>query len=155
VDFPSDALRNIATHVWLTLFQTDLLPVEITEDEFAKEDLAGIVHISGAWEGEVTVQCPTALARQLAAQMFAMAPEDLSQEEIRDALGEITNVCGGNLKAILPGPSQLSLPSIVSGSDYSLHVLGHHIVQQVGFRCDGAPLMVTVFQPDKGRAGIA
>jgi hypothetical protein len=36
----------------------------------------------------------------------------LDDEEIADALGELANVVGGNVKAVLPGPSTLGLPEV-------------------------------------------
>ena len=38
------------------------------------------------------------------------APELLEHEDVVDAFGEIANVVGGNVKAVLPGPSVLGLP---------------------------------------------
>ena len=40
----------------------------------------------------------------------AAAPERLDAADVDDALGEIANVVGGNVKAVLPGPSVLGLP---------------------------------------------
>jgi chemotaxis protein CheX len=36
----------------------------------------------------------------------------LDDEDIEDGLGELANVVGGNVKAVLPGPSVLGLPEI-------------------------------------------
>ena len=45
----------------------------------------------------------------------------LDEEDIEDGLGELANVVGGNVKAVLPGPSALGLPVVgaapVAGSD--------------------------------------
>ena len=36
----------------------------------------------------------------------------IDDEDIEDALGELANVVGGNVKAVLPGPSALGLPEV-------------------------------------------
>ena len=36
----------------------------------------------------------------------------LDDEDVDDALGELANVVGGNVKAVLPGPSVLGLPEV-------------------------------------------
>jgi hypothetical protein len=36
----------------------------------------------------------------------------IDDEDIEDALGELANVVGGNVKAVLPGPSVLGLPEV-------------------------------------------
>ena len=38
----------------------------------------------------------------------------LEDEDVADALGELANVVGGNVKAVLPGPSVLGLPEVGS-----------------------------------------
>ncbi len=40
------------------------------------------------------------------------APAELDDEDVADALSELANVVGGNVKAVLPGPSVLGLPEV-------------------------------------------
>jgi CheY-specific phosphatase CheX len=77
--------------------------------------MTGCVQISGAWDGAVTIQCSPDLARAAAAAMLEMEAAATSFDDVRDALGEIANMVGGNLKALLPGPTNLSLPLVVEG----------------------------------------
>jgi hypothetical protein len=51
------------------------------------------------------------LARCLLAQH---APPVLDDEDVADGMGELANVVGGNIKAVLPGPSVLGLPEVGS-----------------------------------------
>ena len=39
-------------------------------------------------------------------------PTVVDDEDVADALGELANVLGGNIKSVLPGPSALGLPQI-------------------------------------------
>ncbi|NIQ01639.1 MAG: chemotaxis protein CheX, partial [Nitrospinaceae bacterium] len=55
--------------------------------------------------------CPIPLARQAAAIMFQLQEDTAGPEEIQDAFGELANITGGNIKALLPEPSYLSLPA--------------------------------------------
>jgi len=41
-----------------------------------------------------------------------MPAEEVTSDEIGDALGELANVLGGNVKAMLPAPSTMSLPTV-------------------------------------------
>jgi hypothetical protein len=41
-------------------------------------------------------------------------PTVVDDEDVADALGELANVLGGNIKSVLPGPSALGLPKIGS-----------------------------------------
>ena len=71
---------------------------------------------------------------------------DPDLDDVRDALGELANMLGGNIKALLPAPSQISLPAVAIGSDYELSVVGTGEVARVAFTCDGQPLLVTLLQ---------
>ena len=91
----------------------DFLGAEIN-DEFeaaaAQSTCASRVSIHGAWDGLVTLYCNDHLARRFAATMFRIGEQEVSEDDVRDALDEIANIVAGNIKALLPAPSQLSLP---------------------------------------------
>jgi len=36
-------------------------------------------------------------------------------EDVADAVGELVNMIGGNVKSLMPGPSVLSLPVVAAG----------------------------------------
>ena len=52
------------------------------------------------------------MARHIASSMFAIEDADLSNEELSDALGEVVNMIGGNIKGVLGGDGDLSLPDV-------------------------------------------
>lgn len=108
--------------------------------------MSGIVTISGAWQGAVVLQCPAEHAVQAAEAMFAAEPGSLSADEVADALGELTNMVGGNLKNLLAEPSSLSIPSISGGGDSRVFVPGARPVLEVPLRCGDTHLRVTLWQ---------
>ena len=137
-------IKDIARSIWATLFE---LPLEDGDAaQLGPEStVTSCVQIDGAWHGAVVLQCPLTLARTLTAEMFQAdtAPE---LDEVQDALGELVNMLGGNVKALLPGPSRISLPAVAVGSDYHLSVVGTNAVTSVSFICDGHPLRITLLQ---------
>jgi chemotaxis protein CheX len=137
-------IEGITRMIWATLFD---LPLELGDAlEFVpKSSVTSCVQIDGGWDGALVVKCPLALAQTLTAQMFEVeSTPDLN--DVRDALGELANMLGGNVKALLPAPSQISLPAVAVGSDYELSVVGTNEVASVSFNCDGQPLLVTLLQ---------
>jgi len=72
--------------------------------------LAGAVKVRGPWCGTIAVFCSPQLARRVAEAMLEVSREKASPDDLRDVLGELANVLGGNVKSVLPGPSHLSLP---------------------------------------------
>ena len=85
-----------------------------TSVEVSGIDLATVcVRISGAWAGDVPLQCPHPLARLIAAEIFQVDADKAGDDEILDALSELIHIVGGNLKSLLPQPVTLSLPSLL------------------------------------------
>lgn len=113
-----------------------------SENDFA---LAGCVHITGAWEGTVTIDFPMSLAKQVASIMFSLNNGDVDKSLIQDALGELTNMTGGNIKSLLPEPCYLSLPA-VAFTDSNMRVPGSELVTNVTFKCSGENFRVSLLK---------
>lgn len=142
-------IREIAGSIWETLFT---LPLDPAPDAgpLGEPAVTGCVTIDGAWQGAVMLSCERQLADRLAGQLFRSGTP--SVEEVRDAMGELTNMLAGNVKALLPGPSRISLPSVAVGGDYDLSVVGTVRRAVVHFRCDGSTLQVSVHESKDGAA---
>jgi chemotaxis protein CheX len=145
---------QLTESIWNSMLGLDVeksdSPVKLGEGYYS-----GTIQISGAWDGEVSLDCSAELARSLAALMFGGEAETAASDEIRDALGELTNMLGGNIKSLLPGPCQLSLPNVTEDLDhidYQLRVQGGELLNEVGFYCEGGPLRITVVQRDPSAA---
>lgn len=76
-------------------------------------EVSASVSVIGAWNGHVVVDCSTGASRHAAAAMLAVDLQDVTQEDVTDALGELANIIGGNVKALLPEPCALSLPHVL------------------------------------------
>lgn len=70
------------------------------------------VCIRGESNMSVEVETVRELARPIAGHMFAMETGELEEMDLRDALGEVANMIGGNVKGILCGEYTLSLPRV-------------------------------------------
>jgi chemotaxis protein CheX len=115
--------------------------------------VTGIVHIDGAWRGAVFVRCPLALASVVTAAMF-QGGETPHLDDVCDALGELTNIVAGDVKALLPHPSALSLPTVAFGSDYEIAVVGTRQIASVTFTSETYPLVVSVSQRIDANGGL-
>jgi chemotaxis protein CheX len=74
---------------------------------------SGAVSVTGGWQGMIAVDLTDASADALARGMLALDEGDgLDPVELSDAVGEFANIVGGNVKALMPGPSTLSLPLV-------------------------------------------
>ena len=105
-------VRSIAEEAWLALVGDDefLMPMPGGRPDDA---LSSWVEIVGPWNGAVVLTCGRSTAEELSRCLLKEhAPPVLYDEDIEDALGELANVVGGNVKAVLPGPSVLGLPEV-------------------------------------------
>ncbi|MEO5798033.1 MAG: chemotaxis protein CheX [Gemmatimonadales bacterium] len=103
-------LQQITLDVWETFL--GVRPEEVAQRPLGAGTLAVRVRITGAWDGTVLLRMSPALARRVGEEMFAKPAEVLSDEELRDAVGEIGNMVAGNLKGLLAEEARLSLPSV-------------------------------------------
>lgn len=146
-------LRDIATDIWSVMLDMTLeaSPAPVTQ-ALDDESLVGCVQITGAWEGVVTVGLPAALARRACAAMLDVDERECAIDDVQDTVGELVNMTGGNVKALLPGASQLSLPSVAMGRAFHVTVPSGRIVAAAAFECDGQPLRITVYERFATRA---
>jgi chemotaxis protein CheX len=142
-----DQIIEIADSVWSSFLGMTLRKIDASESSTAGQQHSAIatVHISGSWNGSVILSCSTTLARRAAAAMFQIGEEDIEDGEVADAFGELVNMIGGNLKCLLPEPSQLSLPTVSQGSAQVVTVPGAGLLEQVELDVDGDRLHIAIW----------
>lgn len=142
----AEQIVEIVRDVWGSFLAIELELVSGDDAGPTGPTTTGCVHISGEWGGSVFVEATAAHAAQAAEAMFAADPGSLSSDEVSDALGELTNMVGGNIKGLLPGPSALSLPSVASGESYTLRVPGAEAIARVLLAGPAGPLRVSLWR---------
>ncbi len=142
MEFGEPEIVQIVESVWATVLNREAAPCGDGPD--GAECLTGCVAITGAWTGNVLLHCDGAMARSAAAEMFGMPEDEVALDLVRDALGELTNIVGGNLKALFGGKCFLGLPTVADGSDYAVRVHGSRTVFRVPFVANGRGLVVEV-----------
>lgn len=101
------------------------------------------VQILGEWNGAVLLTFTPSLASTIASTMFMMEADELSTDDVTDAVGEMANMIGGNIKSLLPGPSQLSMPTVAEGGHQPAFP-GTEVVELLEFSVHGEPFNVTL-----------
>jgi chemotaxis protein CheX len=113
------------------------------------------VHITGAWRGAVMLTLPSAVAARATATMFSIDAAAVTPTHLYDAIGELVNMIGGNLKALFKPPCYLSLPMITTGRDVEMNVVGGRCLAEVAFEtADGTFSVTIVERADEGRARL-
>lgn len=156
VTFDDGQVAGITADVWSAF--TDLSVVPAGPPAMAGgetpcgETAVGTVRVEGAWRGCVTVACPPSLARRAAAAMLASPADALDDGDVADALGELTNMIGGNVKSLLPAPSTLCLPTVTLGAAGPPAVDGV-LAHRTTMTCDDVPLTVSVWRTERAGGG--
>lgn len=140
-----DNLFSLVQSVWTSVLGLGLEHAGEHDGKIGETALTACVQITGVWEGAVTVACSSTLASTVAAAMFGMEPDDLSADEIRDAIGEVANMTGGNVKGVAPGENTLTLPTVSEGDQGSLSIAKTRQLNRIVGQCEGEPVVVTVF----------
>lgn len=138
-----DQLTGLTTGVWESFLGLPIAPCASTSTA-GVPSLTTSVTISGGWNGSVSIVMSQTLARTVAAAMFAMEPDEVGDEEVNDAVGELANIIGGNVKGLIEDPCSLSLPMVASGSDYSVTVPGTRLQQEAFLESEGHVVRVAV-----------
>jgi chemotaxis protein CheX len=106
--------------------------------------LTSAIHLTGEWNGAVLLECDRSQACRFAGRFLSIDPPDAVDDVVRDVLGELANMIGGNLKCVLTKGIRLSMPSVVDGSDYSMRVCGTVAREQITFECAEGLFWITV-----------
>lgn len=122
------------------------------EELAALEALTVGARISGAWDGEVRLHCSPELARLIAAAIFQVDADKAGREEILDALSELIHIVGGNVKALLPQPVMLSLPSHLDPTDRAQSTPQRQMVCRLTLTSEGHPFVVTILEDIRAAA---
>ena len=143
-----EQILAITQDVWESFLVLHLEPHPLGEaaPPLAGPTVTGCVHITGEWDGSVFLQVGADHAQAAAEAMFGADPGSLSESEVSDALGELTNMVGGNIKSLVPAPSKLSLPSVSEGENYTVRVPGAVLLSRVALLCGDAPVLVSVWK---------
>lgn len=104
-----------------------MVMVEISQDgELFSESvplsnsISGVIGLAGTHKGVLAIHIPDEVAMAITASFLGMEVDEVN-EDVEDAVGELANMLGGNVKSILSEKGRdidLSLPSTIRGKAY-------------------------------------
>jgi chemotaxis protein CheX len=118
-------LLDMATREVFELMLGCQLTVPTSEEE-AKPEVTAMVGLAGQLCGVLSVRCNGTAAALMTSKMLGVELDEVGPE-VSDALGEVCNMVAGNFKNKIAGLAEgcmLSPPTVITGSDYSLHSMG-------------------------------
>jgi chemotaxis protein CheX len=116
-----DAARKVFETMIFMDIGTETSNDSATQDVISEPSLMGSITFRGGLEGCLTICVLQNCAKVIAANMLAMdSGDDISQQEICDAIGEVANMTMGSVKHSLQNSYpdiQLSIPTVVVGRE--------------------------------------
>lgn len=114
------ALTESAKHVFATMMSTEVTvgKPERVESRDASHDISAVIGLNGAVEGAVTIGMSFTTANAVAQAILSLE-EQLSRDDLVDAIGELCNMITGNAKARLGTDGiSITVPSVIIGAQH-------------------------------------
>ena len=136
-------IEPITQSIFSSMFNIELMLAE--EPSTSDTDmLRATVNITGEWRGRVLLELSPELACAAVAEMLLLSAQNVTETDRREVTTELVNMIGGNIKSALPGPSFLSLPSILSEAEFAehLHPAEVELIEDVTLMSEHGPIRV-------------
>jgi chemotaxis protein CheX len=138
-----DALARIVESVFDTMMNLEVSSCDAPWNH-AGDRMTSLVYLTGDWNGAVMLECTPKQACQFAGRILCMDPPETVDDDVRDVLGELANMIGGNMKSGMSTGVRLSMPSVMNGRDYDVRVCGSEVKERIAFQCEDGNFWVTV-----------
>jgi len=106
--------------------------------------VTGMLGFAGTYNGLISLHCPVELALGITSHMLGCDCNEVN-DDLRDAIGEVANMLGGNVKRVLSKGGldvRLSIPTVIFGGEHAVNVLSDPDCLVVAFDADGGVLLI-------------
>ena len=143
------AIVDSVTEVFDTMLSMDIQYFEQVSQSYLYGDrILGSVNLVGALMGIVNIQVSQEFSREITCAMLGIENEELEGiDEIKDVVGEVCNMVGGNLKSNLCDAGlacKLSTPVLTTGKDYQCNTRDMERNEYLTFYHDEHTILVEV-----------
>jgi chemotaxis protein CheX len=152
-------VRAAAHEVFDTMLGIRLLekdPFVNTSAPGPSEGVLALIGLAGQWAGTGTFSCTAESAQRISGALL-MQEYSSVDEDVLDAIGEVTNMVLGNVKTALEeelGPMGLSIPTVIYGRNFTTRSVGKSQWTVVPFDCDGHNVEIHIcLAPSKDLGG--
>jgi chemotaxis protein CheX len=124
-----------------------MLGCKLTVPESPSEeqlDITSMVGLAGQLCGVMSIRCSTKASTIMASKMLGVEPDKVGRE-MCDAFGEVCNMVAGNFKNKIAGLGDgcmLSVPTVITGNDYSVHSLTDSAALEVRLLFENMPIVI-------------
>jgi len=130
---------------------SSMLMMDISAKEEAKteahplvDSISGVIGLAGTHKGVLAIHLPHRVAIAITSSFLGMDVEEMNSD-VEDAIGELANMLGGNVKSILSEKGRdinLSMPTTISGQHYDYQPNKDAERTLIQFECETGPFTV-------------
>jgi chemotaxis protein CheX len=109
-----------------------------------RDTITGMIGLAGTHKGVLAIHIPNPVAIAITSSFLGMDVDEIN-DDVRDAVGELANMLGGNVKTILSQNGRdivLSLPSTIAGHEYGFQVSPDVDLLVLPFKTEAGVFMV-------------
>jgi len=142
----SEKIIESAKEIFSTMVMMEIaVNGELTTTSVAlHESISGVIGLAGTHKGVLAIHIPNKVAMAITSAFLGMDVDEIN-EDVEDAVGELANMLGGNVKSILSENGRdisLSLPSTITGQDYDFQPTNEAERIIIPFRCDAGEFAI-------------
>jgi len=104
------------------------------------------VQVTGTGQWVVLMTCSSDLVVKIAAAMFEMEQDEISDDLVVDAVGEMTNMISGQAKGLLDPAADMSTPSVKENEECEDIFPDAKALADVQLQCDGEVCKVMILE---------
>lgn len=130
----------------------------LVDDTQIKTDVIGMVSFTGKYHGVIALFCSKRFALKIASTMLMTELAEFTSE-VKDAIGEVSNMIAGNVKTKLSaqyGDMHLSIPIVIAGEGLSITAINNNpVVADTTLSCFSKdPWLMTPFTSNNEKFNI-
>ncbi|MEA2102919.1 MAG: chemotaxis protein CheX [Thermodesulfobacteriota bacterium] len=119
----------------------------LKKDNVAKGDVSGVIGLTGEATGAVSVSFTAPCILGLVSSMFGETIAEMD-DEVKDAVGEITNMISGQARQKLEGMGKslkAAIPTVITGKDHTITHITNNPIVAIPFTTDSGEFTIEVY----------
>ena len=118
----------------------------LKKDQVARGDVSGVIGMTGETRGTISISFSEASILPIVSNMLGEEMKEMN-EEIKDAVGEITNMISGQARKRLDEQGRslkAAIPTVIMGKDHSITHMTTYPIIAIPFSTDNGEFTIEV-----------
>ncbi|WP_136807903.1 chemotaxis protein CheX [Desulfosediminicola flagellatus] len=135
-----DKIIDSAKEIFSTMImmEIEVIGKDIEKNKIMEDSISGVIGLAGTHKGVLAIHLPNKVAMAITSSFLGMEVTEIG-EDVEDAIGELANMLGGNVKTSLSEKGrdiELSMPSTISGHKYNFQPTKEVEKVLINFSCE-------------------